>query len=110
MAEQIKTVQAILRRRQVEILTGLSRSTIYGKINEKSPSTFDASFPKPIRLSDKPNGSVGWIDEEVQRWIESRIRASRPEPNLTPTEEIIAQRSKYDSKTSASFQAAIRRG
>ncbi|MYM75598.1 AlpA family phage regulatory protein [Duganella sp. FT134W] len=38
----------ILRRKQVEARTGLSRSTIYEKINKKSPR-YDHTFPRPVR-------------------------------------------------------------
>jgi prophage regulatory protein len=63
----------ILRRKQVEARTGLSRSTIYEKINKRSPR-YDHTFPKPIRLS---SDAVGWIEGEVNAWIASRIRHSR---------------------------------
>lgn len=59
---------AILRLKQVMLMTGLSRSTIYDKINSKSPR-FDESFPKQVSLGV---GSVGWRESEVIAWIESR--------------------------------------
>ena len=59
----------ILKRSTVESVTGMSRSTIYAKIAE-------GTFPKPIRLTAR---SVGWIEQEVQEWIKSRIVASRGE-------------------------------
>lgn len=49
-ADTSRTVFAILRRKQVEQETGLSRSTIYHRIKE-------GTFPAPIKLSVK---SVGW--------------------------------------------------
>jgi prophage regulatory protein len=58
----------ILRRREVEARTGLSRSTIYQRIREKS-------FPLPISLGNK---SVGWIRSEVDDWIAERVKLSRP--------------------------------
>jgi prophage regulatory protein len=65
---------SILRRRALEVRLGLSRSTIYDKINPGSPR-YDATFPKPVRLG---NGSaVGWIEGEVEVWLRSRIEASR---------------------------------
>jgi prophage regulatory protein len=63
----------ILRRKQVEARTGLSRSTIYEKINRRSPR-YDYTFPKPVRLS---SDAVGWIEAEVDAWIALRIRVSR---------------------------------
>lgn len=63
----------ILRRKQVEARTGLSRTTIYDRINPKSPR-YDSTFPKPISLGA---GAVGWVESELNSWIESRIVASR---------------------------------
>ncbi len=67
----------ILRRKQVEARTGLSRTTIYDRINPKSPR-YDSTFPKPISLGP---GAVGWVESELNSWIESRIVASR---EMTP--------------------------
>ena len=63
----------ILRRKQVEARTGLSKSTIYAKtkLNPDRPGDFDASFPKPIPLGAK---SVGWLEHEIDAWIETRIQ------------------------------------
>lgn len=74
MTEASKFAITILRRRALEARVGLSRSTIYDKINIASPR-YDASFPKPIRLG---NGSaVGWIEGEVEDWLRRQIEASR---------------------------------
>lgn len=54
---------AILRRKDVEQITGLSRSSIYAGIQK-------STFPAPIRLSSK---SVGWVANEVQAWIQEKI-------------------------------------
>ncbi|GEM_PF-1204421 len=50
MAAQIQNALTILRRKQVEARTGLSRSTIYAKLrrNPKRPSDYDPTFPKPV--------------------------------------------------------------
>lgn len=53
---------AILRRREVERLTGLSRSTIYRLMEA-------GSFPRQHKLSV---GAVGWMQAEISNWIESR--------------------------------------
>jgi prophage regulatory protein len=59
----------ILRLPQVKSSTGLSRSTIYLRISE-------GSFPKPISLGAR---AVGWIDSEIQTWIEHQLTESRME-------------------------------
>jgi len=53
----------VIRERNLTALIGLSRSTIRRKIARGE------DFPKPIRLG--PN-SIGWLMEDVERWIESR--------------------------------------
>lgn len=67
---------SILRRKQVEARTGLSRSGIYGRLtpNPKRPGDYDPTFPKPVSLGAK---AVGWIEAEVEAWIESKIKKSR---------------------------------
>ena len=61
------TDTTIWRLPQVTAHTGLSRSTIYSMI-----ATGD--FPTSINLGIR---SVGWIAEEIEKWIQSRIDASR---------------------------------
>lgn len=60
----------ILRLKQVVDRTGLSRSTIYDRINPNS-KRYDESFPKPIKLScgKEGSGAVGWLESAVNRWI-----------------------------------------
>lgn len=73
MAAPNQQHHTILRRKEVEARTGLSRTTIYDKLNSKSPR-YDPTFPRQISLGAE---SVGWIESEVNTWIESRITASR---------------------------------
>ena len=60
-------VTSILRLPTVKARTGLSRSTIYLRVS-------DGKFPKPVSLGGR---AVGWIESEVQQWLEQRIEASR---------------------------------
>ena len=57
----------ILRLPEVKSRTGLSRSLIYLKISNND-------FPKPIQLGKR---AVGWIESEIDDWLESRIQATR---------------------------------
>ncbi|MBV1930489.1 MAG: AlpA family transcriptional regulator [Porticoccaceae bacterium] len=57
----------ILRLPAVRARTGLSRSTIYARISE-------GRFPKPISLGGR---AVGWIEKEVDSWLEQKIEESR---------------------------------
>lgn len=76
MAKQIQTALVILRRKQVEVRTGLSRSCIYSKLryNPKRPSDFDPSFPQQISVGAK---AVGWIEAEIDAWLTAQIEKSR---------------------------------
>jgi prophage regulatory protein len=76
MAAQIKPALTIIRRKQVEARTGLSRSSIYARLrqNPKRPRDYDPSFPKPICVGAK---AVGWIESEVEAWISAQVVKSR---------------------------------
>jgi len=60
-----QTNKTILRRPQVESKVGLGRSAIYRLIQL-------GRFPKPVKLTEK---SVGWIESEIDQWIDERQRA-----------------------------------
>ena len=60
----------VLRLPAVRARTGLARSTIYLRISE-------GSFPKPISLGPR---AVGWIETEVDTWLQQQIETSRREP------------------------------
>ena len=51
-----------LRRRAVEEITGLSRSTIYDMMGK-------GQFPRPVKLTGK---AVGWPESAVSAWLNSR--------------------------------------
>ena len=76
MATNTQPATIILRRKDIEARTGLSRSMIYAKtqFNPKRPNEFDASFPKPVKIGAR---AVGWIESEIDIWIASRIQQSR---------------------------------
>jgi prophage regulatory protein len=57
----------ILRLPTVKTRTGLSRSTIYLRMSL-------GLFPKPVSLGAR---AVGWIESEVQAWLECQIKTSR---------------------------------
>jgi prophage regulatory protein len=76
MAAQIQNALTILRRKQVEARTGLSRSSIYAKLkhNPRRPGDFDPTFPKPISVGAK---AVGWIEAEIDAWLAAQVEKSR---------------------------------
>ena len=57
----------ILRLKSVIEMTGLSRSTIYLRMEQ-------GNFPQQINLGSR---AVGWISSEIKEWIEERISESR---------------------------------
>ncbi len=53
----------IIRLKDVIESTGIARSTIYKLVGE-------GEFPKPVPLVGR---TVGWVESEVQEWIQGRI-------------------------------------
>ena len=56
----------ILRRREVERRTGLSRTSLYDRIASHN-------FPRPVNLGG--GQSVGWYEHEVDAWLAALPRA-----------------------------------
>lgn len=66
MAEQ---VTKILRIREVQArIGGISRNELYRRIRR-------GQFPRQIKLGEK---SSGWLEHEVEAWIQQKIAESRP--------------------------------
>jgi len=63
MADTNQEKLSILRRKQVEKRTGLSRSTIYLRVQE-------GTFPRPINLGAR---AVGWLENEIEAWLVARL-------------------------------------
>ncbi len=59
----------MLRREEVLKFSGLSRSTLYEMIRNRT-------FPAPVRIGAR---AVGWRESEVVSWLESRHRAAETE-------------------------------
>jgi prophage regulatory protein len=58
-----KSPTIILRRKKVEERTGLSRSTIYLRVQK-------GTFPRQINLGGR---AVGWLENEIEMWITSQV-------------------------------------
>ena len=58
-----------LRLPEVMARTGLSRSTIYVRLEQ-------GRFPRPVSLGGR---AVGWIDSEIDEWMSNRVAESRGE-------------------------------
>ncbi len=55
----------ILRRPEVQRLTGLSSASIYRLMDR-------GTFPRPMKLGVR---AVGWVAAEIEAWLESRQRS-----------------------------------
>lgn len=64
-----------IRLPRVKAKTALARSTIYAGVKA-------GTFPPPVSLGSK---AVGWIESEIDAWIEARIKASRGANATLPT-------------------------
>ena len=58
---------SFLRLPEVKLVTGLSKTSLYALIREKS-------FPAPVRLGPR---AVAWVRSEVRQWAVDRVHASR---------------------------------
>lgn len=66
--------EKIIRLPQVKAMVGLGTTAIYDKIK-------NGGFPRQIKLGRLS----GWVESEIQSWINKQIMASRPEaPNESP--------------------------
>ena len=52
----------LLRRREVEWITGMSRASIYRQMQE-------GDFPRPVKVGST---AVRWKESDIAAWIESR--------------------------------------
>ena len=55
----------VIRLKELIKLIGLSRSTIYDRLNPRS-KRFDPLFPKPLKLGES---AIGWQLGDVLTWI-----------------------------------------
>ena len=59
--------ERIIRRPEVESITGLGRSVIYDKMA-------DGTFPHSVPIHGR---CVGWVESEIQTWVSERIIEAR---------------------------------
>lgn len=63
----------VVRLKQLIVMIGLSRSTIYDRMNLNSPR-YDNSFPRPIGLGGK---AKGWFLKDVNYWLGMQAELSK---------------------------------
>lgn len=59
----------IIRLKEVMLLTGLSKSSIYRYADGKA-------FPQAVSLGGR---SVGWVESEITQWLQGRMNERRGE-------------------------------
>lgn len=67
----------IIRIGELVAMLGISRATIYNKLN-KSSRQYDKTFPKRIKLGAS---AVGWLKADVDSWLAERIKMSGAHPS-----------------------------
>ncbi len=72
MANQVTPIDPVLRWPEVAKIVPISRSHAHALAAQ-------GKFPKPIKLGPRASG---WLQSEVQQWMDDRIAESRPDtPN-----------------------------
>jgi prophage regulatory protein len=101
----------VIRLKDMITRTGLSRSVIYDRMNEKSPR-YAKDFPKSFQLG---GGAIGWFQNEVDAWLEQCAKidqgsAKQKKPRRpiapSPTEQPTASKATATSTLSKSVNAA----
>ncbi|WP_281440938.1 helix-turn-helix transcriptional regulator [Aeromonas hydrophila] len=69
----LETTDRIIRMPELTEMISLSRSTIYDKLNAKSPR-HDPSFPRALKLG---TSAIGWRQSEINKWIAARSKNSQ---------------------------------
>ena len=59
---------AFLRLPEVIRRTGLSRSTIYLRVNK-------GTFPAPLKIGIR---AIAWLEAEIDAWLAATVKAARP--------------------------------
>ena len=82
MADFARSPLTILRRKQVELETGYSRSTIYLRISQ-------GLWPRPVTLGPR---SVGWPAREIEALVSARIGGKTDQEVRELVEQLHAER------------------
>lgn len=72
MTTPLEKPMRIIRLPELLERTGLSRSSIYDKLNMRSPR-HDPNFPRPRKLGVTQSSAVGWSEEAVESWIKKMM-------------------------------------
>ena len=67
MSKMFKMFDKVNRLPAVEEISGLSKSSIYLRMS-------NGEFPQSISLGGR---AVGWLDSDIQQWLDERIASSK---------------------------------
>lgn len=65
LSHDCESLPLMLTAREVQFQTGLSRSSLYAKLDQKS-KYHDPAFPRQFKIG---LGSVRWHRDEIFKWI-----------------------------------------
>lgn len=80
MSATASPLKKVLRVGHMKEKLAISVASLYNKLNPRS-KYYDATFPRPIRLSAGPRGAVGWLESEVDGWLISRQHSAIKRPS-----------------------------
>ena len=84
MGVPTKKVSKVVRLPQVQLMTGLSRSSIYNRMDEGSPQ-YDPTFPRQFPLGLTVGSAVGWDAAEIEAWVAAQTeRPTQPRTRGRP--------------------------
>jgi len=63
----IRPISGVLRRPEVQRLTGLSKSSIYAAMKA-------GTFPPAVHLGPR---TVGWLLSEIQAWLKNKLESRK---------------------------------
>lgn len=69
----MKQALALLNIKQVAQRIGLSKSSIYRRLNPKE-KLYDPNFPKPVKIGDT---TTRWVECEIEAWLQEIIEHRR---------------------------------
>jgi prophage regulatory protein len=66
------TTRRFLRIKQVSEKVGLSKATLYERLNKKS-KWYGPAFPVGIRLGSGSSSPVVWLESDIDAWMDAQI-------------------------------------
>src|SRR5689334_663269 len=80
----------VLRFPAVRDKLGISRSSIYDRLNPRSPR-YDPTFPRLVRLGPTAR-AVGLLERELDDWLARQVERSRKGADDSPNTDYLHQR------------------